>query len=180
MQMARFHDRSISSIIRYLGARKNKAKQVIEDTIARELLEATENATHVPPATVLVTGSGELERTHQVKKIFHVASVVGHVGNGYTPVPDLDRCVRNALSEANEPELRNAGLRSILFPLMGTGGGKGKLEEKAKDLIDAAISYLEETPETPLEEIYFLASTPKDLKVCQHILEESPDVVAPV
>jgi len=176
MQMARFHDRSISSIIRYLGAKKNKAKQVVEDTVARELTEVMGQETHVPPASVLVTGSGELERTHQVKKIFHVASVIGQVGKGYTPVANLDSCVRNALAEADEPELQGSELRTILFPLMGTGGGEGKLEEKSKELIDAAINYLEENPESFLKEVYFLASTRENLKVCQHILEESADV----
>jgi len=177
MQMARFHDRSISAIIRYLGAKKNKAKQVIEDTIAKELRGVMGQNTHVSPGSVLITGSGELERTHQVKKIFHVASVIGQVGKGYTPVDDLDACVRNALMEADDPDLERFELRTILLPLMGTGGGKGKLEEKSKELIDAAINYLEENPQTSLEAVYFLASTQEDLKICQHTLEEHSDVI---
>lgn len=177
MQMARYHDRSISSIIRYLGARKSKTKQVIEDTIARELLDLMGDDSSVPPTTVLVTGAGELERTHQVKKIFHVASVIGQVGKGYTAVSDLGMCVCNALSEADEPELKDSGLRSILFPLMGTGSGTGNLEEKSEELICAAINYLEATPHSTFEAVYFLTSTTNKLKVCQHILEQNEEVV---
>ncbi|UBF23949.1 macro domain-containing protein [Kovacikia minuta CCNUW1] len=180
MQMARYHDRSISSIIRYLGAKKSKTKQVVEDTIANELLDVMAQDTHVPPGTVIVTGAGELERTHQVKKIFHVASVIGQMGKGYTPVCDLGICVRNALSEADNPELEEAQLRSILFPLFGTGGGRGNLEEKSKELIHAAIHYLEENPQAILDEVYFLASTRKALKICQHIFEGISEVVVPV
>lgn len=177
MQMARYHDRSISSIIRYLGAKKSKAKQVIEDTIANEILDLMDKDTYVHPTTVLVTGAGELERTHLVKKIFHVASVIGQVGKGYTPVSDLGMCVRNALSEVDQPDLQDCKLRSILFPLMGTGSGSGNLEEKAKELIDAAIDYLKENSQSNFEEVYFLTSTIKELQVCQHILEENSEVL---
>ncbi|MGA7935553.1 MAG: macro domain-containing protein, partial [Kovacikia sp.] len=119
-----------------------------------------------------------LERTHKVKKIFHIASVTGQVGKGYAPVSDLDMCIRNALSEADDPELKDDKLRSILFPLFGTGGGRGNLEDKSKELINAAINYLEENPQTSLDEVYFLTSTRKALRVCQHILEEAVEVVA--
>lgn len=177
MQMARYHDKSISSIIRYLGAKKSKAKQVIEDTIANEIIDLMDKDTYVNPTTVLVTGAGELEQTHLVKKIFHVASVIGQVGKGYTPVSDLSMCVRNALNEVEQPDLQDCKLRSILFPLMGTGSGSGNLEEKAKELIDAAIDYLKGNSQSDLEEVYFLASTTKELQVCQHILEENPEVL---
>ena len=76
MQMARFNERSISSIIRFHGAKKDKFGRVIEDTIAKELEVVTEGKAPVAPTSVFVTGSGELANNpNHVKKIFHVASV---------------------------------------------------------------------------------------------------------
>ena len=79
MQMARFFDRSVSSVIRYLGAEKDEAGLVVKDTIADELTKKVGQKT-VPPATIIATTAGQLENTHQVKKIFHAASVAGAVG----------------------------------------------------------------------------------------------------
>lgn len=177
MQMARHFDRSISSVIRYQGAKKDLAGQVAEDTIANELATAMGNHYTVPPATVIVTGAGELERTNNVKRIFHAASVVGQVGMGYTPIADIGMCVRNALEKASSDEFRDVQLRSILFPLMGTGTGRGMLEEKAKELIYAAISFLEASPHCAIEKVYFLAWSDTELEVCQRILQEAPEVI---
>jgi O-acetyl-ADP-ribose deacetylase (regulator of RNase III) len=177
MQMARHYDRSISSIIRYCGAKKDRRKQVIEDTIANELAEIVGSDAHVAPGTVIPTEAGELKRTHGVKKIFHAAAVIGQVGGGYTPVPDLGMCIRNALEMADTEECENVELKSILFPLMGTGTGRGDLEQKARELIEAAISYLETNPRCRIQQVYFLAWSEKDLEVCQHILQENNEVV---
>jgi len=177
MQMARHYDRSISSVIRYLGAKKDRSGLVIDDTIAKELTEIAGDHAHVPPGTVIATGAGELERTHRVKKIFHAASVVGQVGKGYTPVADIGMCVRNALEIANSDEFENMNLKSILFPLIGTGTGRGKLEEKARELIDAALSHLEANPQCRIQRVYFLTWSDKELEVCQRILQEAREVV---
>lgn len=178
MQMACHFDRSISSVIRYQGAKKDKAGQVAEDTIANELATVMGRSHHtVPPATVIVTGAGELELTHKVKRIFHAASVVGQVGMGYTPIADIGMCVRNALEKASSNEFRDVQLRSILFPLMGTGTGRGMLEENAKELICAAISFLEANLHCAIEKVYFLAWSDTELEVCQRILQETPEVI---
>jgi ribosomal protein L29 len=95
MQMARFHERSISGIIRYMGAKKNKALQIEQDIVADELKEQTKSFRKVQPAATFVTSSGELENTHGVKKIIHVASVNGEPGLGYSPVNDIgNKCNR--------------------------------------------------------------------------------------
>jgi hypothetical protein len=74
MQMSRYYEGSISGVIRYLGGTKDNAGYVTEDIIANELAQAMGNNRVVSPATVLVTGSGELQRTHNVKKIFRPRS----------------------------------------------------------------------------------------------------------
>jgi O-acetyl-ADP-ribose deacetylase (regulator of RNase III) len=175
MQMARHYDRSISSVIRYSGARK-EAGRVVEDLVANELMSVVGEFANVPAGEVVATGSGELERTNGVKKIFHAASVVGQVGKGYTPIADVGMCVRNALELADSPEFDDFGLKTILFPLMGTGTGRGEVEEKARELIIAAINHLEQKPPCKIEYVYFLVLREEHLGVCQRILQEAPEV----
>ncbi|MGB7440120.1 MAG: macro domain-containing protein [Coleofasciculaceae cyanobacterium] len=168
MQMDRYYDRSISSIIRYLGARKDGAGCVLEDTIANELAEKVEGRESVPPGHIVITSPGELYNTHKVKKIFHAASVVGTIGQGYEPIQHLNRCVTNALNKMEE--LEDEDLRSILFPLMGTGKGKGRLRTSASLLLEAAVSYFTTSPNSLVETIYFLTYTQEELETCCNIL----------
>src|SRR5262249_32390682 len=141
MEMSRPHERSISGVIRFYGA-KRKHGRVVEDTIANELKAIVGENANVNPATVIATVAGELERRHSVKKIFHIASVIGQVGVGFTPIPGIGRCVSEALTLADSDDFVAMKLKSILFPLMGTGQARGSLERTAKELIEAAISYL--------------------------------------
>ena len=178
MQMARFYERSISGIIRYLGAKKDNLGNVSEDVIANELAEVMGSNLAVQPATVLVTGAGELERTHNVKRIFHAASVHGEPGVGYKPFHNLEYCVTNALQKADSEELKGLGLKSILLPLMGAGAAKGNLKEIAERLMYAAVSYMETTEESTIEVAYFLTWTDVELDTCKAILEESDKLKA--
>ena len=178
MQMARYFDRSVSSAIRYSGARKVGGR-VVEDSIAHELISIVGENANIAPGEVIATGSGELERTRDVKKIFHAAAVIGQPGPGYRSIPDVAVCVRNALDLADSPEFDDIGLKSILFPLMGTGTGRGELEGRARELIGAAISHLLRDPPGRIDEVYFLAWTDKDLEVCRRILREAPEITVP-
>jgi O-acetyl-ADP-ribose deacetylase (regulator of RNase III) len=178
MQMSRYYDRSISGTIRYLGAKKNAAKRVIKDIIADELFEKVGTG-NVDPGVVIDTSAGELTRTHNVKKIFHAASVHGQVGRGYNPIKDIFVCVRNALELADSPELANENLQSILFPLMGTGTTQVKPQEVANKLIDTAVSYLEDCPESRIKEIYFLAYNVQDFELCKHKFVYDPRINTP-
>ncbi len=177
LQMSRFYERSISAIVRYLGAKKDHAGNVSEDIIANELAEVMGNNLAVHPATVLVTGAGELQRTHNVKKIFHAASVQGELGVGYRPITNIGYCVTNALEKADSEEFRALGLKSILFPLMGAGAAKGNLKETAEKLIHAAISYMETTEDSTIEYVYFLTWTDVELDTCKEILEGSDKLI---
>lgn len=171
MQMARFYDGSISSIIRYLGAKKDALKHVVEDTIASELTALMGHHDSVPPATVIVTGSDELAKSHGVKKIFHAATHQGQVVHGYQPVKDLPECVSESLGKMEE--LSGEGLKSILFPLMGTRWGKINLHSTAAGLLRAAWSHLQNNPGSQVETVYFLMYCDKELEACRQILEES-------
>lgn len=168
MKMARHYDRSISGTIRYMGATKDIAKRVREDTVADELYSLVGQCS-VDPGAVIPTGAGELSKTNGVKKIFHAAAARGQVGRGYSSIPDINECVRNSLELVDSDEMAGENLQSILFPLMGTGDSRMDTELVAKDLISAAISYLEENRNSKVKQVYFLAYNERDRELCEHI-----------
>jgi len=178
MQMARHYDRSISGTIRYMGAKKDPAKRVVDDVIANEL-DAIVGNRGVDPAVVIATGAGELIKTNGVKKIFHAAAVRGQVGRGYLPIADIYECVRNALETADSPELESEDLHSIVFPLMGTGTTKISAQGIANQLIDTAVSYIEENPDSRIDKIYFLAYNQQDFELCEHTFINHPRIKTP-
>jgi O-acetyl-ADP-ribose deacetylase (regulator of RNase III) len=172
MEMARYYERSISGIIRYLGAKKNEAEQVVDDTIAKLLRDKVGENANVPAGRVIVTGAGELERTNNVRCIFHAAAVFGQVGQGFLPIADVTKCVGNAFAAASSANLKDVGIRSILFPLIGTGQAGGKSPEVAHKLIKKAISCLEANGNAPPKQAYFLCWTEKDLEICRRSLRQ--------
>ncbi len=170
MQMARHLERSISASIRYYGAKKDLAGRVEEDIIAAELYEKV-GFGEAPAGVVIPTSSGELKRTHKVKKIFHAAAVMGQVGEGYKPIPDIAECIYNSLVLMDSDEMKSENLHTILFPLMGTGTTRLEAEGIADKLIGTAISYLEENPDSKVQKVYFLAFNESDIELCKHIIE---------
>jgi O-acetyl-ADP-ribose deacetylase (regulator of RNase III) len=164
MQMDSFFGKSTSATIRYLGARKDHRNVIVEDTIADELRQKMDGTVTVDPATVIATGPGSLAR-NGVKWIFHVASVMGQPREGYRPVQRIDQCVKNALRHAGEDEYQQAGVATILFPILGTGPAAGRFDEHTGVCVRAAVDYLESTP-TPLRAVYFNAWSNVDLETC--------------
>jgi O-acetyl-ADP-ribose deacetylase (regulator of RNase III) len=173
MQMASFFDRSVSGLIRYLGAQRNTAGHVIEDVIGRAVAEQMGENVVVSPGTVIVTESGDLARTHNVKKILHVAAVQGQPGVGYRQIEQVGCCVDNALQCVDEENAAGASLRSIIFPLMGTGQGRGEVERTIRALGLAATDYFHDHADTELERVFFLTYTDAELEVCKAVLDKS-------
>jgi O-acetyl-ADP-ribose deacetylase (regulator of RNase III) len=134
---------------------------------------------HVKIGTVLVTEAGMLRSTHQVQRIFHVATVEGGLGKGVRADPaDLKTCVENVFTRVDKENtklwrsFRKRNLDSILFPMMGAGDGGVPIETVAGRIIPAAINYFTTTPSPTLKEIYFLAFRLRDKSACEKILEE--------
>jgi O-acetyl-ADP-ribose deacetylase (regulator of RNase III) len=177
MQLARYYDPSISGIIRYLGAKKDAFGEVTEDgdTIEIELKKCLGNRRVVQPATVIATDSGELKRTHNVKKVFHVASVRGQAGSKYAAIANLQECITACLQKADE--FKDLPCRSILFPLLGSGAANEPVTKTAPLLIQAAISYLQKNAASTIDTVFFLAFTDVELEECRAILEKSAKVV---
>lgn len=155
MQLDRFYGKSTSATIRYLGASKHPiTNSVVNDTIADELQQLMGDEREVAPATVIATSSGALEASNGVRRILHVAAVAGQPREGYRPVERIDRCVTNALETASSPPLADLDLRTIVFPVFGTGPGGAPFDEQATSLVNAAIDYFEAN-DTPIDTAYF-------------------------
>jgi ADP-ribose pyrophosphatase len=192
MMMDRVIGTTISAKIRYLGANKDDDNNIVEDTIQESLRGTIGERARVRIGTVLMTESGMLRTTHQVKRIFHVAAGEGRLGEGVQTDPEqLGKCVKNVLNCIDRenksfwPEIREKVLRrfpklswlpswksnlhSILLPMIGAGDGGVPIEIVAKKIIPAAITYLRTTPDTELKEIYFLAFKLRDKSACDRV-----------
>lgn len=169
MQMARFHDWAVSSVIRYAGAKKNEIGEVEEDTIAAELTGKLDGSTSVAAGTVVDTSSGALLETNGVKAIYHAAAVEGIVGGGYVPVRNITMCVTNALKRASKKKYE-----TIVTPLMGVGMG-GELRQTVEKLMTSAIAFLEQNPSSSVRCIYFMAWSSRELSTCLGFLDNLPE-----
>lgn len=175
MQMSRFHERSVSGLIRYEGARHDASGRVVEDCVADELAYHVTGRTPVMPGTAISTGPGKLATRNKVRRIVHIASVIGEPGNGYQQARALARCVTNALREAERPGLPDAGSlceppASVVFPLLGAGEAGADPVETARTLLTAAYEYLSSDRPIPLRSVYVLAYTDAELAACQGAL----------
>lgn len=187
MVMDRFNGTTISASIRFLGAAKDSAGNLTEDTIAEELTHAVGNQAPVEIGRVLKTGPGSLEVTHGVHELLHVATVKGArsaldfkadlsvratVPVGFrADLDDLVLCVYNVLREAERSNRgpwrrfwrwisRGEENSSILIPIIGAGDGGLHVTQVVQKLIEAAIKYLETNQaRTTIKEVYFLAYT---------------------
>ena len=175
MQMARHYEHSISATIRYEGATKDGNGYVVDDLIAKDLRKATRGRDCLP-GNIIVTTSGELEQSNNVKRIFHAASVIGEPGSGYRLINNIALCVRNALKKSDSAELADLELHSILFPLIGTATTRSRAQEMAEKLIDAAIEYINQNPQSRINKIYFLAYFEQEREICRHKFMNDPQL----
>jgi tetratricopeptide (TPR) repeat protein len=180
MQMARFHDFSVSSVVRFEGAKKSPIGHVIEDTIQSELTHLMAGERIVEHGTVLATSSGELQRRNGVKLLLHAAAVEGRVGGGYRPVQDIEHCVSNALARMDEEAItQKLELRSLLTPLLGIGMAQGEYRPLLERQVRAVVKYLQEHSQTCVERIYFLAWSEQELALCQAVFRSIDDLGQP-
>ncbi len=85
---------------------------------------------------------------------------------GYRPITKLERCVKNAFNKAAEPPYQAEALSSILFPIFGTGPGRGNFEEHVERCFSAAIEAMESEPAHPIRVAYFYVWSDADLEIC--------------
>jgi O-acetyl-ADP-ribose deacetylase (regulator of RNase III) len=178
MQMARYYDRSVSGIIRYLGGRHDSAGEVLEDVIGRALAARMEGRRSVPLGTVFDTESGDLAESHHVKRILHVAAAIGEFGRGYGPAGDIGGCVRAVLRCAERLAGETDDIRSVLLPLLGSGSARGNLDAIVPALLDAVADHLECHPGGRINMIYLIAYTKGEHARCRRILDDDPRLQA--
>ena len=169
MQMATYYDRSISGSIRYLGSRRGQDGYVKEDLIGDELREAVGGVQTVAAASVYATPPGEL-RDWGVKRVMHVAAVYGEPEDGYHPIGDIGRCVSRVLEQIDKENSKGGEpLRSVVFPLLGTGQARGKTEKIFPDLVGAALTHVQ-TRDTRISQVWFVTYNREELAICQRVL----------
>jgi hypothetical protein len=176
MQMARWNEFSVSSIIRFEGAERDETGRVVHDLIADELTRRVAGRVPVPPGTAITTGAGELTR-FGVRRVVHVAAVQGEPGAGFRQVREVGRCVAGALAEVDRIDARLAPA-SVLFPLLGVGHGGGDLRSTIASMAGAAIDHLAGTPSSPVSVVYLLAYTDLELAACVRVLATHPRLEA--
>ncbi|WP_406279704.1 hypothetical protein [Embleya sp. NBC_00896] len=128
---------SVSASLRRAGALRGPTGELVEDLIHDELNRWT--ARHgapgraVLPGTVATTGAGALAK-QGIRRIYHAAIAVPRAGtNDYDVLPaDVTRACARALDAlAEEHERFDPPLRSICFPLLGSGRGGLRPEDSA-------------------------------------------------
>jgi O-acetyl-ADP-ribose deacetylase (regulator of RNase III) len=172
MQMARWNEFSVSSIIRFEGAARDVTGRVVDDRIANELAHRMAGRAPVPPGTTVHTGAGELAR-YGVRHIVHVAAVQGEPGAGFRQVREIGRCVTSALTEVDRIDERPPP-GSVLFPLLGVGHGGGEPHATVVSMVGAALDYLTDTPNTHVKIVYLLGYTDLELAVCARVFGAHP------
>ena len=174
MMMDRFFGRSVSATIRSLGARKHEdGRSIAEDTIGKALAAELRPRSFVKPGTVLQTHAGELEKTHNVRRIFHVASVAGSIGSGLsTSLSNIELSMDNVLKAISAGKR----YRSALVPMLGTGQGGFPVGRVAPLLVKRTLAFFRENPKSPLREVYFLAYSEGDLEILRNAIKEFSSV----
>jgi O-acetyl-ADP-ribose deacetylase (regulator of RNase III) len=183
MQMARIYERSVSSTIRYLGARQpDPAAADFDDTIANDLRRQLGSRNAVPQGEVVVTTSGRLRDTHGVKAILHAAVVTGAYGRGFQAISDdllvettraVMRSVRG-LIRSGDPQTSG---ESVILPLFGTGQGRMDPYRIIERLLDEVIQDLAYhasicKPEAPdVRMVLFSAFTQDHVQLLQRLLD---------
>ena len=105
--------------------------------------------------------------------IAHVATVYGEPGSGFIQVQEIGRCVSNVLLAVEGPEY---AARSVLFPLLGVGQGRGTILPTATTMATVILSHLTSMPATTLEAVYLLAYTDAELMICREVLDSMPEL----
>jgi hypothetical protein len=84
-------------------------------------------------------------------------------------------CVTNALVQADTVAEEDPAVRTVLFPLLGTGTATGAgTEATARTMLLAALAYLADRPRTWLRTIYFLAYTVTERRALERVVRTLP------
>lgn len=197
MQMARFFEsHTVSSVLRRRGARvkDGRYQDIIQQELDWQLRD---RGRPVQASEVFATSAGgpdsELAKVNKARAIIHVAAVQAVDAESrtipYKHPQQIETSVRAVLSalaalnqksgvfsppdsdqRAEQERLAASGkgvMRSIIFPLLGTGQGGADTAEVVDPMVDSMISFLSDTDNRvlaeELEDIYISAYTQDDV-----------------
>jgi hypothetical protein len=204
--MARlFESRTLSSLLRNRGARiiEGRFHDTIQHELDR-WVERRGRPVHV--AEVFPTSAGgpdsDLARINKARVILHVSAVQTVIADGrvvpFKQPHQIEACVRSALAMVGrlnerpwvfaEPGTRQweeqeslrasceDGLRSVLFPLFGTGQGGAIVSEVVGPMVTAMVAFVEDSDNLrtteALRDMYVLAYLQDDLDQVIAILSD--------
>jgi O-acetyl-ADP-ribose deacetylase (regulator of RNase III) len=182
LEMDNFTGESVSAIINLFGAKRDERGQVVEKTIENELRAAHVIDGPAAISTVLVTKSGALSKAG-IRHIVHAITVTRGPDGTYVPGTKLQlgRCVTRVLSKIDDLNNEHYGqrpLKTVVFPIFGTGRGGLSIKEVVPTLLERAIDHLETQP-TRIETAYFVAYKQKHFDDLRSIIESFPDLESP-
>ena len=209
MQMARFFEsRTVSSMLRRRGAhvRNGKYEDTIQYELDWQLRD---RGRPVQAAEVFVTSAGgpgsELTSINKARYILHVAAVQAVAAESkvipYKQSYQIEDCVRNCLKKMKEvnsskgvisppdseqrkvQELLAAEekgeIRSIIFPLFGTGQGGSSSKEVLEPILSGLIGFLEDSDNKDLanvlDDVYISAFMKQDFEDVKQLMQEKFD-----
>ncbi|MEO0882152.1 MAG: hypothetical protein AAFY34_05425 [Pseudomonadota bacterium] len=138
MEMARFWDNSVSATIRKLGSVRQPPYNIFrrKDALGLALAEKIGTQPRVDIGEVFITPTelaSDLSAKNKVQCVAHLASVEpNEQTHGFQSGGQIEKCIGNVFREVNafrkETERRRASrekiaIKSILFPLIGSGDG---------------------------------------------------------
>jgi hypothetical protein len=136
MRMSDRYHETVSGMIRFYGAERDAGGHIVKDLIADELTGKVAGKTPVQPAVAISTGPGMLRKSNNVKAIIHVAAVQIDDDMGRRQLEGIDTCVFNVLQEAERLATdASPPMQSIIFPLFGTGSGRGERGSTAQVML---------------------------------------------
>jgi ADP-ribose pyrophosphatase len=177
MLLDRFSDHTVSAVIRSHGAEKYPSGRIKVDTIGEALRAELGGRNFVKPAKIVTTTAGALTQSNNVKRIFHVATSKGEIGeNVNTDLQTIEECVDNVLTEFE----RDGRYRSVLFPMLGTGDDGLPVNQVAPLMFARALEFFRARPKSALKAIYFLAFSAGDRDVVEQVALSLQDALEPV
>jgi O-acetyl-ADP-ribose deacetylase (regulator of RNase III) len=117
-----------------------------------------------------------------VRLIAHVAAVQGRPTRGFSPVDDIGECVTAVLREVmryNRKKHPRRRLRSVLFPVFGTGQAKQDPARVVDQLVSAALDFLSADDHDGIapQSVMFLAHTSAQREQLERELDAFPGLI---
>lgn len=180
MQMQRVFAKpvSVSSIIRLNGARWRGItieEDVIQNELNLQIYGEKGYGTPVSVGDVFITSAGHENsdlKKHGFKYILHVAALDAKARKGETRLGDANdvrKCIQGCFAKLAEIP---SPVKSIIFPMLGTGYGGLSVLKCAEATVDAVKEYLAQNPTSTLSEIYLCPYKLEEIEIVEDYMDK--------